>query len=79
MRAVHRRSRWTAVLPRLRRHARLRRLDATFYAWGPAFKKGTKLPSFENVHVYPIVTDLLGLPYEHKINGKKKIAKKLLH
>lgn len=51
---------------------------ATFYAWGPAFKKGTTIKPFKNIQVYGLVTELLGLPYAHKIDGNKKLAKKLL-
>ncbi|GAB3814878.1 hypothetical protein GCM10028895_08400 [Pontibacter rugosus] len=53
-------------------------MHATFYAWGPAFRNGKKLPSFQNIHVYPIVTEILQLPYKHKIDGVKKIAKDIL-
>jgi predicted AlkP superfamily pyrophosphatase or phosphodiesterase len=51
---------------------------ATFYAWGPAFKKHLKIPSFENVNVYPLATQLLGLTYTEKIDGKKELGKKIL-
>ncbi len=36
-------------------------MGAIFYASGPAFKKGLKLPPFRNVHVYPLVAKILGL------------------
>jgi len=35
-------------------------MQATFYAWGPAFKQNLKIDSFENIHVYPMVAKLLG-------------------
>ncbi|RDV13979.1 alkaline phosphatase family protein [Pontibacter diazotrophicus] len=53
-------------------------MHAIFYAWGPAFKKGERIPSFQNIHVYPVVTEILGLKYSHKIDGKKKLAKEVL-
>ncbi|MDX5438396.1 MAG: ectonucleotide pyrophosphatase/phosphodiesterase, partial [Pontibacter sp.] len=53
-------------------------MHATFYAWGPAFKKGQKIESFTNIHVYPIITEILDLSYSHTIDGKKKIAKEVL-
>lgn len=53
-------------------------MGATFYAWGPAFKKHLKIPSFENVNVYPIVTRILGLQYTGKIDGTTKIADRIL-
>jgi predicted AlkP superfamily pyrophosphatase or phosphodiesterase len=48
-------------------------MHATFYAWGPAFKKGKTIASFENVHVYPLLCKLLGLKYTHQIDGKPKV------
>ena len=53
-------------------------MHATFYAWGPQFKKGKTIPSFENVNVYPMVCRLLGLTYAHEIDGKLKVLKKIL-
>gem|GEM_PF-1547816 len=44
----------------------------------PAFKKNTTVPSFENVHVYPLVADILGLPYSEKIDGNKKVLQGIL-
>ena len=57
----------------------LKDMHATFYAWGPQFKKGKTIPSFENVHVYPLVCHLLALNYQHEIDGKAKKLKKILH
>ncbi|GAB3531229.1 ectonucleotide pyrophosphatase/phosphodiesterase [Pontibacter brevis] len=53
-------------------------MHATFYAWGPSFKKETKIPSFRNIHVYPVVTKILGLEYHHQIDGNSKLAKEIL-
>lgn len=53
-------------------------MHATFYAWGPAFKKNLQIPSFENVNVYPVVTKILGLTYKEKIDGTTKLAEKIL-
>ena len=44
-------------------------MGATFYAWGPAFKPGTKIPEFENVNVYPLIAHLLGLTISQPIDG----------
>jgi predicted AlkP superfamily pyrophosphatase or phosphodiesterase len=49
-------------------------MHATFYAWGPNFKKGLKIPSFENVNVYPIITKILGLNITEKIDGTGSVA-----
>lgn len=46
-------------------------MQASFQAWGPAFKKGITIPAFENVHVYPMIAKILGLRVdESKIDGK---------
>ena len=36
-------------------------MHSIFYAWGPAFKSGQQIPSFENVHIYPLIAKILGL------------------
>jgi hypothetical protein len=53
-------------------------MDATFYAWGPAFKSGTQIPSFPNIDIYPMVAQILGLNYTEKIDGTKQLAKEVL-
>jgi len=53
-------------------------MGATFYAWGPAFKKHLKIPSFENVNVYPVITRILGLRYTDRIDGTMKVADEVL-
>lgn len=53
-------------------------MHASFYAWGPAFKKPMEIPSFENVQVYHLISQILGLPYTHKIDGGEGLADELL-
>ena len=53
-------------------------MQATFYAWGPAFKAGLTINSFENVHVYPLLAKILGLSYHHKIDGDIKVLAPIL-
>ena len=53
-------------------------MHATFFAWGPAFKKNKIIGSFENVNVYPLITEILGLPYTDKIDGNKKVLHGIL-
>lgn len=53
-------------------------MHATFYAWGPAFKEQLLIPSFENVHLYPLVAALLQLPYQHKTDGRHEVLEKIL-
>lgn len=56
----------------------IREMHASFYAWGPAFKKGLTLPVFENVHVYPLMCRILGLTYTHSIDGKAEVLEAAL-
>ncbi len=53
-------------------------MHATFIAWGPAFKNNFHIPSFENIHVFPLITQVLGLKQTKEIDGKKKVLKKVL-
>lgn len=52
-------------------------IQATFYAWGPAFKQ-TSLESFNNVDVYPLIAKILGLTIHEKIDGSLKAVQKAL-
>jgi alkaline phosphatase D len=36
-------------------------MGAIFYANGPNIKKGVKIPTFQNIHVYPFIAQLLGI------------------
>ncbi|SIQ96220.1 alkaline phosphatase family protein [Pontibacter lucknowensis] len=56
----------------------VKEMHATFYAWGPAFKQGVKVDTFENVDVYPLIAEILGLPYQHKIDGSRHLVEKVL-
>ncbi|KQB99797.1 ectonucleotide pyrophosphatase/phosphodiesterase [Pedobacter sp. Hv1] len=53
-------------------------MHATFMAWGPAFKKNTKIPSFENVNIYPMIAQILGLKITDEIDGKKEVLQNIL-
>jgi predicted AlkP superfamily pyrophosphatase or phosphodiesterase len=53
-------------------------MHATFYAWGPSFKKQLQIGSFENIHVYPLIAQILGLKITEKIDGKLKVLKPVL-
>ena len=53
-------------------------MKAIFIAKGPSFKSGYKRDEFENIHVYPLITYILGIePYE-KIDGDLDVVKDLL-
>jgi predicted AlkP superfamily pyrophosphatase or phosphodiesterase len=53
-------------------------MHATFLAWGPAFKPHTRIPSFENVDVFNLVKNILGLEYTGKVDGTDKLANDIL-
>jgi predicted AlkP superfamily pyrophosphatase or phosphodiesterase len=42
---------------------------ATFIANGPAFVRGRRLPRFDNVDLYPLLRDLIGLPPAAGVDG----------
>ena len=52
-------------------------MRAVFYAWGPGIKNKRVMP-IKNVDIFPVVTELLGLTYPGKIDGSKKLAKKIV-
>ncbi|MEZ4852322.1 MAG: ectonucleotide pyrophosphatase/phosphodiesterase [Bacteroidia bacterium] len=53
-------------------------MGAIFYANGPNVKRGMVIPSFENVHVYPLVAEILGLKVTEEIDGKLGVLKRIL-
>lgn len=53
-------------------------MHGIFYATGPAFKTGVKLPTFENIHVYPLVLEVLGLKQTPGIDGKVSVTRAAL-
>ena len=53
-------------------------MKSTFFAWGTEFKNNLKIDEFENVHVYPLVAEILGLKIDEKIDGNFKILKPIL-
>ena len=44
-------------------------MHGIFYANGPNFKKGITIPSFKNIHIYPLMCQILGLPIPESIDG----------
>lgn len=53
-------------------------MHASFYAWGPAFKKRRQIDPFENIHVYPLVAKILGLTITDTIDGSLQVLKPVL-
>lgn len=53
-------------------------MKATFYAWGTEFKSNKMIGEFENVNVYPLVAEVLGLKTDQPVDGKLKVLKEIL-
>lgn len=53
-------------------------MNSIFLAWGPDIKSGIRIPAFESIHVYPIITTLLDLEITHSIDGNESIARKII-
>jgi predicted AlkP superfamily pyrophosphatase or phosphodiesterase len=64
---------WHGFDPRI-----VKDMQATFYAWGPAFKTNRQIDSFPNVDIFPLVANILGLNYTFKIDGTRHLAKEVL-
>lgn len=47
-----------------------------FYAKGPNIKSGRTIPQFQNIHVYPLVAKILGLPLP-EIDGKIEVLESI--
>jgi len=48
-------------------------MQATFYAWGPAFKEHYEIENFANINIYPLIAHILGLHIYSKIDGNFKV------
>lgn len=53
-------------------------MNTVFMAWGPNIQKGKQIESFKSIHVYPLLAELLGLKYEHVIDGDSRLLPKVL-
>ncbi|MCP1995057.1 ectonucleotide pyrophosphatase/phosphodiesterase [Flavobacterium sp. HSC-61S13] len=53
-------------------------MNATFMAWGPQIKPNTRVEKFENIHIYPLMTTLLDLNHNNKIDGDDRMVKQIL-
>ena len=48
-------------------------LMGIFIAFGPSIKKSDEIHSFENIHVFPFMTELLGLEQSQSIDGNEEV------
>jgi predicted AlkP superfamily pyrophosphatase or phosphodiesterase len=53
-------------------------MRAFFAASGPAFRPRTRVPAFENVHIYPLLTGILRLRPNPAIDGRAPVLAPLL-
>ncbi|MBD0778930.1 alkaline phosphatase family protein [Maribacter sp. ANRC-HE7] len=53
-------------------------MHGIFYANGPAFKEGYVIPSIKNIHIYPLVCQILGLEIPNEIDGDLNEIKTVL-
>lgn len=53
-------------------------MKAAFVAFGPAFSPNKKIGEFQNVNVYPIITEILDLKTTEPIDGSPKTAVEIL-
>ena len=55
------------------------RMRGVFFAKGPHIKPLGEIEAFENIHIYPLIMDILGLEIKTKIDGKREVlSQKLL-
>lgn len=55
-----------------------RDMHGIFYAKGPALKAGMTIPSFKNIHVYPLMCRILGLELPAEVDGKAEVLEGVL-
>jgi predicted AlkP superfamily pyrophosphatase or phosphodiesterase len=49
-----------------------------FYAKGPRIKSGNQIEPFQNIHIYPLICQLLGFPIPEGIDGKVEVLAPIL-
>lgn len=56
-----------------------REMHGVFYAIGPNIKESSKVNSFENIHIYPMISDLLNISHDTLgIDGDYKILEEIV-
>ena len=53
-------------------------MHAIFYAYGPKFKRGLQIDTFELIHIYPMLCEILGITAYKDINGKLDVLQPIL-
>ncbi len=58
---------------------KVKEMHSIFLAYGPNFVKNAKIDSFENIHIYPMITRMLDLDYDRdSIDGKEEILESII-
>jgi len=52
-------------------------MRASFYAAGPDIRTGVKVQPFENINIYPLIANILGLQISH-IDGDLRVLQPIL-
>ncbi|MBN7811597.1 alkaline phosphatase family protein [Algoriphagus sp. H41] len=55
-----------------------RELWGIFYANGPQIKSGVQIEPFQNIHIYPLICQILGLPIPESVDGKTEVLQPVL-
>lgn len=50
-------------------------MHGIFCAAGPQIESGVRLESFENIHIFPLITEILGLRISHPMDGSLSVLK----
>ena len=53
-------------------------MGAIFYIVGKNIKKNNSVGEFENIHIYPLITKILGVPNPKSIDGKEEVLESVL-
>ena len=53
-------------------------MHGIFYAYGPQFKNGLTINTFESIHIYPIICKILNIKPNDTIDGKLKMLNYIL-
>jgi len=53
-------------------------MHGIFYAYGPKFKKGLIINTFESIHIYPLICEILNIKSNDDIDGNIDVLKAIL-
>ena len=56
----------------------IKNMHGIFLAYGNSFKQNFRIDSFENIHIYPLISELFKIPYAHQIDGNLNVLKSIL-